>query len=308
LFRSPSITTIFNIFELIGKETMMETILVTGATGKLGKAVVEAMVEKDFDVRAATRLTTRIKWTDRVRPVLFDYNDPSLHRAALDNIFAVFLIAPPLDPQAPEKLMPFIDKAVKAGVRHIVFNSVMTADGDEKNPLRIIERRLMRSELDYTILRPNFFMENFSAGWLVPMIAAGKIRVPAGEAKTSFISVEDIARVAAVCIEEKRYGEECDLTGPEALTYGEAARILSEVCGRTVDYVPMTEAEMMEQDRREGLPESSIGYRVRLFEAVRGGHMAATTGIVREVTGKPPVSFEEFARKNVDAWKIRKAA
>ena len=286
----------------------METILVTGASGKLGRAVTGALPEKGFNVRAATRETTRIKWTDRVRPILFDYEDPTLFRAALDNIQYVFLIAPPLDSQASAKLMPFIDKAAETGVIHIVFTSAMTVELDEKNPLRIIERHLMKSGLDYTILRPNFFMENFTSGWIAPMIASGKISVPAGDAGTSFISVEDIARVAAVCFEEKRYGEECDLTGPESLTYGEAARIISDACGRTVNYVAMSEAEMVLHARQQGIPESAIGYMARLFEEVRTGRMADTTSVVREVTGKPPMSFKEFAEKNSDAWKIRKAA
>ncbi len=286
----------------------METILVTGASGKLGKAVVGALLEKGYSVRAATRQTSKITWTDRVRPVHFDYEDHGLFNAALDNIPAVFLIAPPLDSKAPAKLIPFIDKAVSTGVRHVVFNSVMTADSDEENPLRIIERHLMKSGLDYTILRPNFFMENFSAGWIAQMIEAGTIRVPAGDARTSFISVEDIARVVAACFEQNRYGEECGLTGRDPLTYGQAARIISDACGRTVDYIPMTEEEMARIDRQHGMDESSIGYRVRLFDEVRRGHMADTTEVVREVTGKSPISFEEFARKNAHAWKIRKAA
>lgn len=286
----------------------MESILVTGASGKLGKAVVGALLEKGFNVRAATRKTAGIKWSDRVRPVLFDYEKSSLYGAALDNITDVFLVAPPLDFQAPAKLMPFIDRAKDAGVRYIVFNSAMQADLNEKNPLRIIERHLMKSGLDYTILRPNFFMENFSAGWLAPMVSAGRLRVPAGEAGTSFISVEDIARVAAACFEERRYGEACNLTGPEALSYGEAAGVLSEVCGRSVDYIPMTEAEMEQDARRQGMTESAIRYMAELFAMVRRGFMADTTGVVAEVTGKPPLSFREFAEKNAATCRIRKAA
>jgi uncharacterized protein YbjT (DUF2867 family) len=286
----------------------METILVTGASGKLGKAVVRALVDKDFNVRAATRNTTKIKWTDRVRPVLFDYEDHTLFKAALDDISSVFLVAPPLDSRAPNKLIPFIDKAGEAGVRHIVFNSVMRADLDEKNPLRKIERHLMKSELEYTILRPNFFMENFTSGWIGPMIAAGTIRVPAGEAKTSFISVEDIARVAAACFQERRYGEDCSLTGSEAISYGQAARIIADACGRIVNYVPISEEEMVQLDRHHGMPESSIRYRVRLFQEVRRGHMADITGVVKEVTGKPPMSFRDFAWKNSEVCEVRKAA
>ncbi len=172
----------------------MDTILVTGATGQLGHAVVKALVGRGLNVRAATRKTTRIKWTDRVQPVVFDYEDQSLHKAALDNMSALFLIAPPLDSQAPGKLIPFIDKAKEMGVGHVVFTSALKADSDEKNPLRIIEHHLMKSGLNWTILRPNFFMENFSTGFLAHMIANGGIWHAAGDAKTSFISVKHSPR------------------------------------------------------------------------------------------------------------------
>ena len=81
----------------------MGTILVTGATGKLGSAVIEALVVGGINVRAATRKTTGIKWTKLVQPVVFDYEDPGLHKAALDGITGLFLIAPPLDFEAPAK-------------------------------------------------------------------------------------------------------------------------------------------------------------------------------------------------------------
>jgi uncharacterized protein YbjT (DUF2867 family) len=142
----------------------METILVTGARGKLGRAVAQALLKKDFNVRAATREPKRIAGSDRLRSVLLDYEEPGLFGAALEEISSVFLIAPPLDYEAPRKLMPFIDRAVEAKVRHIVFTSVLGADMDEKIPFRMIERHLMKSGVDYTILRPNFFMENFSGG------------------------------------------------------------------------------------------------------------------------------------------------
>lgn len=285
----------------------MDTILVTGATGKLGSTVAEALVDKGINVRAATRQTTKIKWTKQVQPVVFDYDDQGLYKAALDKISGVFLIAPPLDAQAPAKLIPFIDNAKQMGVRHVLFISALMADMNEQSPLRIIEQHLLKSGLECTILRPNFFMENLSTGWLAPSIAAGGIRLAAGDAKTSFISVEDIARVAAVCLIEKRSGQ-YNLTGPEALTYGEAAKIISDVCGRTVTYYPLTETEMTRLAREQGMPESALQYMLPLFDLVRSGLMAQITGTVREVTGKIPVSFKEFARKNAEIWRLRKAA
>ncbi len=286
----------------------MDTILVTGASGNLGSAVVEALVERGIKVRAAARQTRKIKWTGMVQPVVFDYEDRGLYKAALDNISGVFLIAPPLDFQAPAKLIPFVDKAKEMGVRHVVFNSALKADSDEQNPLRIIERRLLNSGLDCIILRPNFFMENFSMGWAAPMIGSGEIYLAAGDSGTSFISVIDIARVAAACFQERRSGAQYNLTGAEALSYGEAVRIISSVSDRTVTYHPISEMEMIQRAREQGMPESAIQYIAQLFALVRKGLMAGTTDSVRELTGKVPISFKEFARKNSNIWKMRKAA
>ncbi len=184
----------------------------------------------------------------------------------------------------------------------------MKADSYEDNPLRIIEQHLMKSGLDYAILRPNFFMENFSIGWGAPMIERGEIVAAAGDGKTSFISVIDIARVAAVCFEEKRSGVQYNLTGPEALTHGDVARIISEACARTVIYKAISEMEMMQGAREQGMSEGELQYLAGIFGLVRKGMVAEVTGTVREVTGRPAISFKDFALKNADGWKVRRAA
>ncbi len=103
----------------------MDTILVTGASGRLGNAVAETLVDSGINVRAATRHTTKIKKTERIQPVILDYEDQSLYKAALSGVSSVFLIAPPLDFNAPAKVIPFIDKAKEMGVGHVVFNSAL---------------------------------------------------------------------------------------------------------------------------------------------------------------------------------------
>jgi uncharacterized protein YbjT (DUF2867 family) len=167
---------------------------------------------------------------------------------------------------------------------------------------------LKKSGLAYTILRPNFFMENFSTGWAAPMIASGEISVAAGDGKTSFISVSDIAEVAAAVFQKKLYGAEYNLTGPEALSYGQSAEIISDICGRTVVYHPISETEMMQGAREQGMSESEVQYIVQLFALVRKGLMAEMTDTVRDVTGKAPISFKEFALNNADICRVRKAA
>ena len=130
----------------------------------------------------------------------------------------------------------------------------------------------------------------------------------AGEGKTSFISVSDIAEVAATAFEKKHYGAEYNLTGPEALSYGQVAEIISALCERTVIYRPVSETEMAKSARDKGLSESTVRYLADLFSAVRNGLMATITDGVRNVTGKDAVSFSEFAQRNTALCKLSEAA
>ena len=157
----------------------------------------------------------------------------------------MLLIAPPLDVESPAKLSPVIDRARALGVGHIVLNSALGVDADENAPLRRIERHLMASGAGYTILRPNFFMENFTTGFLAPMIRQGEIYLAAGDGRTSFISTADIAAVAAEAFAGGHQGREYNLTGPEALDHTEVAQLISQASGRTITYHAISEEEML---------------------------------------------------------------
>jgi len=192
----------------------MNKILVTGAAGNLGRAVVAALNSKGIDVRAATRSPGKLALDAGIETVAFDYTHPAAHAAALQEVDGLFLIAPPLDSEAPAKLNPFIDLAKERGVRHIVMASALGVDAVEQAPLRLAERHLMASGVPYTLLRPNFFMENFSTGFLAPMLKQGGIFLAAADGKTSFISVKDIAEVAAIAFVKGLGSKEYNLTGP----------------------------------------------------------------------------------------------
>lgn len=282
---------------------MTDTILVTGATGNLGRAVVQAVTRKGFRVKAASRHPETIPLAENVEALRMDYADPSTLAPALANVKGVFLIAPPMDPEAPAKLKPVIEKAKTLGVEHIVFTSALGADQSEQSPLRIIERALIVSGANYTILRPNFFMENFSAGFVSPMIKSqGSIFLAAGDGKTSFISTQDIAEVAATAFAKKLFGKEYNLTGPDALDHTEVARIISRAIGKKVTYQPLSEEAMLQGARQMGMPEGAVQYMRVLYAAVRAGCAAAVTSDVETVTGRKPMTFDAFARKNAAAW------
>ena len=282
---------------------IMKKILVTCATGNLGSAVVKALSSRGMLARAASRHPDRITRSEQTEAVFLDYDKRSNHDALLTGVDGLFLVAPPLDPEAPSKLNPFIDKAKSHGIGHIVFNSALGVDGVETAPLRVIERYLMVSGVPYTILRPNFFMQNFSHGFIAPMIKQHHtIFLAADDAKTSFIATDDIAAVAAEVFTDNRTGEEFDLTGPEALDHYQTAAILSKVSGRTITYHSVSEEAMLQGARESGMPESAVRYLANLYRAVRAGFTARLTEDLANVTGHTPATFQVFAEKNRTVW------
>lgn len=274
----------------------MEKVLVTGASGNLGSAVMKTLAGAGFAVLAASRKPESNPGKG-ITPVRFDYETPSTYDAALAGVTKVFLVAPPLDPEAPKKLIPFIDKMKTTSVNHIVFNSAMGADASEDAPLRKVERHIMKSGIKYTILRPTFFMENFSTGFMAPMIKAGGIFLAAADGKTSFITVQDIAEVAKAAFVKGLHDQAFILTGPEALDHTQVAQLISKALGKTIVYTPLPEEAMLKSAREHGMPEGAVQYMAMLYHAVRSGWTAQVTDDVMKTTGRPATSFAEFAQK-----------
>lgn len=277
-------------------------VLVTGATGTLGKAIVRTAMESGFAVRQGVRDTA--KADSQIEAVHFDYFDTATIAPALEGVSALVLMAPPLEAEAPALLEPVIAAAKKAGLQQVVLISAYGVNHNEQAPMRIVEHLVMDSEVPYTILRPNFFMENFSEG---PQ--AGGIReqdaifLPAGDGKTSFISVKDIATVAVAALKQSLTGVEIDLTGPEALSHSEVAKIISEASGRSVEYHPITEEQMTEGARSHDMPEPMIAYLEMLYRVVRAGHAAGIAAIPESLHGYKPRTFKTFAEQA--AWRTR---
>jgi uncharacterized protein YbjT (DUF2867 family) len=270
----------------------MKTILVTGASGNLGRAAVVALKNAGFTVRSASRQPQTME-----NSVLFDYTDHSTHEPAINGANGVLLIAPPLDVDAPEKIIPAIDACKFLGVRHIVFISALGVYADEKSPLRIIELHLMNSGVGYTIIRPNFFAENFTTGFLAPMVASGRISLAAGDGKTSFISTADIAAVITAAFTQGAHNLSHNLTGPVALDYNEVATILSQGLGKTIEYQPVSEADMMQAAIKNGLPASAAQYLALLYSGVRNGWFDIVTDEVQQVSGQAPRSLAEVVAR-----------
>ena len=284
-------------------ETTVGTVLVIGGTGKTGRALVRLLAERGVPVRAASRHPGAD--TDGVRPVEFDWARPETYGAALEGAGGVYLIPPAgaVDPSA--EVAPFLEAAVGAGVRRIVQLSAMGVEASEEIGLRKVERAVMGSGLEWTILRPNWFMQNFSESFfLPPILERGELLAPAGDAAVSFIDSRDIAAVAAAALTEEGHASaEYTLTGGHALTFGEVADAIGETAGREVRYLDVTPEEMRRVIVETGIPEDYVGMLLDLFEGIRAGWVAPVSDAVERVLGRSPISFAEYARDHADAWR-----
>lgn len=285
---------------------MSGKILVIGATGNVGSPLVESLAEMGEQVKAATRQPQDYPQRENVELVRFDYDSPETHDPALAGVDRLFIIPKNADVQADKSINPIVDRAKAAGVNHIVLMTAMGVDqAGEEVPYRRVELHLMQSGVDYTILRPNWFMQNFSPGFILPMIQqSGTFYLPAADSKTSFIDTRDIAAVAAeVFTQAGHAGQGYTLTGSEALTYSEAAEILSAAAGREIRYVAVDDAAFREALSSAGWLPPQVEMMSGLFHMVRQGWVAAVSPTVGEVLGREPISLQRYAQDHADAWK-----
>ena len=279
----------------------MGKILVLGGTGHVGSSVVEQLVAAGEQMRAGARDPGKVKAARGVETVRFDYTDPATFGPALDGVDRVFLLGP--EGLLPHTLLgPFVAEATRGGTRRIV---LMTASGVELNdedPLRQVELQIERSGAPYVFLRPNWFMDNFRTYWAAPIQKDGVIPLPAADARSAFIDIRDIAASAVAALRTDRFERRAyALTGPESLTYTEAADILSKAAGRAIRYTPIEDAPFLESLVVAGYSREYASVITALFGFVRQGAAAQVTGGVQALTGKPPRTLAEYARDHVAA-------
>ncbi|HOX43625.1 MAG TPA: SDR family oxidoreductase [Myxococcota bacterium] len=280
---------------------MGKPILVVGVTGKVGKALAEVLVAKGQSVRGTARdpEAARKKVTlPGLELAALDFEKPSGWATALEGVARMFLQSRPGEATPEEILVPLIDQAREAGVERVVLMTALNVDRSEELGLRKVERHLMGSGLRYTILRPNWFMQNFSEGFIGDGIRhQGGIYLPAADARVSFIDTRDIAAVAAkALLEEGHDRQEYALTGSQALGYAEAARVISDLGCRQVPYVAVSEEAARQGLLQAGWEESQAGFMLALFAMKRKGFAAPVENTVERLLGRPPIDFQSFVR------------
>ena len=299
---------------------MAETILVTGATGTVGSEVAKQLLsakgqkqEEDMIIKAAARSANDSTFRNLgVQMVELDFDKPDTLSAALRGVDKLFLLTP-FQSNMVDLTSNLVNEAKNAEVRYIVKQSVLGADAEQAIiPSRLhrqAEKVIEESEIPFTFLRPNFFMQNFVMYYSHFIKTQGAFYVPAGDAKASFV---DVAAVAVQALsgsrsskngESKHIGKAYDITGGEALSYGEAAETLSKEIGKKVNYVNISEEDARKGMKDVGAYEWTINSMTELFGITRAGYLSEISPAVEQVTGKKPITFSQFARDYAGAFK-----
>ena len=283
-------------------------ILVTGATGSVGSAVVQQLAGHGAGVRAFVRDPARARAMlgDDVTLVTGDFARPDTVLRALDGVDTLFL-ACANGPRQVEFEATVIEAATSANVQRLVKLSAALAEVG--SPLCVadwngrIERIVEDSGLPAVILRPGFYMSNLLAN-AAEVRRTGALRAPAGEAGITMIDPWDVAACAVVALTEPLADGSYVLTGAEVLSYRQIARCLSGVTGRKIEFADMNDDEARHHYITAGLPEWFAEYLVRLFQKFRNGAATETTDTVRSLTNRDPKSFYEFARSHAAAFSL----
>ncbi|HEV8558442.1 MAG TPA: NmrA family NAD(P)-binding protein [Actinophytocola sp.] len=288
---------------------MRSTVLVTGPTGKVGRRLIPLLTRRDVTVRAANRSPGAPR--PGVEPVPFDWTDSGTYEAARKGVAAIYVVTGGI-PQAEHAgwVHALLDGAAGAGVRRVVLMSTYGVDqAPADDPLRGIELAVESSGVPYTILRPGAFMQNFSEfhyiGAAESIRERDEIAMPGGDGLVSFVSTEDIGAVAAVALTEDGHGGRAYAPmGPEALTLTQVAEHISAATGRSIGYVETDHTRLRDELIAAGAPPGTAEHNSRLFAyAMSSGALGVHNDDVLEVTGRPPVTFAEYAVGAVAAWR-----
>ena len=287
---------------------MTETIVVAGATGTNGRALIAALGGKDVSIRALARDPAKAAKleSDNVSIVEADLADAASLDRAMDGADRAFALSP-VSENAVEWFDGFFAAAKHAGLKHVVKLSGQGAAAD--SPSRIIrdhfatDELLRASGIAYTILRPNSFCQNMFHS-AASIKRQSRFYQPIGDAHQALIDVRDIAEVAAMALtNDEHFGKTYVLTGPERLSFHDVAAQLSETIGKEVSYVPVTIEATKKALHDAGMPPWFANALAELYGVFATGAYGEVTDVSAGLLGRAPRSFAQFAADFADRFR-----
>jgi uncharacterized protein YbjT (DUF2867 family) len=278
-------------------------ILVTGANGSVGSAVLSEVARSGEKYRAMYRSKADAAKAPAAatETVVADFADKASLTAALRGVESVYLVCSPV-PDLVQLEGNAVEASEAAGVRRIVLNSALGAgDYGKSFPSwhRKVEDKLKATKMAYCILRPNSFMQNVLTYYAPSIRDQGAFYSGMGNARVSFLDVNDIAAVAAKALRGGEHdGKTYELNGPEALTYAELAEKISQRTGVGARYVDTPIETQRKAMLDQGMPEWQVTALLDLLAYYTGGQGATVDGLLEKLLGRRPMSMDQFLKEN----------
>jgi uncharacterized protein YbjT (DUF2867 family) len=280
-------------------------ILVTGATGTIGRALLDQLLHTDRPVRALTRNPDAGALPAGVDVVRGDLGDPDTLVTALTGVDEVFLLS--AGPDVPRHDANLARAAALTGVRHVVKLSALTvADPTATDPIttchRAGEHAVRTSGVPWTFLRPSGFMSN-ALRWADTIRSHDTVYAPYGSGHTAIIDPYDIAAVALITLTTPGHDHQAySLTGPAALSPGEQVDILADVIQRPLRYVDVPPPAARQAMTDAGLPDAIADAVIALLATGLEPDSATISPTVEKITGSPPRTFSQWAQTHRHAF------
>jgi len=276
---------------------MTAQILVIGGKGKTGRLVAEELRLRGVKTRIATRSPS----TDD--DVAFDWQDPRTSEAAFDGVNAVYIVAPTNNSDHGTIVPPILEMARKREVRRFVLLSASSLEAG--GPMMGQIHSYLQDEVpEWTVLRPTWFMQNFSEQHHRETIQnQNAIYSATGTGRIGFINAADIAKAAVSALLEKTsLNRDFILTGPETLSYADFAEKISDVIGRTIKHINLTTPELADRYVRAGLDRAYASILAEMDRKISEGSEDQLSDGVLALTGRPPSTATEFIREHKNSW------
>lgn len=281
----------------------MTSVLVLGGTGKTGSEVAAALLSRGgVQVRVASRHPTEAK-SHGVQSVKFDWDDEATWPGAVADIEALYLVKPKtIDPA--KTVESFL--ASFQNLERLVLLSEIAAERQDATADELrVEKAIETGAFGWTVLRPNWFMQNFSTPSFFgdPIRKERRVTLPASGQAISFDDTRDIASAAVAALLERGHeGKHYTLTGPEALTVSEALGRIAAVAGYPISHVDPPLDDYLSKSAGAGASQSTIGYYRRVYSNIANGFDSVVTGDVETLTGRKARRFADFVEDYKSSW------
>ncbi|MCE7040855.1 SDR family oxidoreductase [Dyadobacter sp. CY312] len=291
--------------------SLSPNILITGATGTIGKELTKHLAEKNVPFRAMVRSIDAAKELARLpQAELIEGNFDNV--ASVENtligIEKAFLLTNSSE-NAEIQQINFVKAAKKAGVKHIVKLSQWAAD--VHSPVRflkyhaVVENFIKESGIEYTFLRPNLFMQGL-LGFRETIIKQNQFFGAVGDSQISIVDIRDIAEVAVVSMTEGGHKNKFyNITGPESISHYEMAEMLSSELGRQITFVDVTSEMLQNMLLGVGFPEWQAKGLVEDYAHYKLGEASEISPDVEKLTGKPARNFADFAKDHAELFGVK---